>query len=422
LTQRQKKVFFLWNFSMSQAKPPLDDLRIERKERPVSKTRSGLAAGFVVLVVLVACLSWWLSRPKVLEVRSAPVREAAAQGNDRIVLNASGYVTARREATVSSKVTGKVIAVLVEEGMQVQEGQILAQLDDTNVKTSLRLAEAQLDSARNALAETRVRIREADQEFQRQKGLLQNNIATQADYDHAEASAMAYQAKLLQQQADVTVAERQVASWQQQLDDTIIRAPFSGIVTSKNAQPGEMISPISAGGGFTRTGICTIVDMQSLEVEIDVNESYINRVESGQPVESILDAYPDWKIPCKVIAIIPTADRQKSTVKVRVGFDKLDPRILPEMSIKVGFREAAASPGVAASRSVIVPASAVHQEDGRDFVFLLNNGRAERRAVTVGSTSGEAAVVTTGLAVGEKVIRDWRPGLKDGLLVKEVSE
>ena len=169
---------------------------------------------------------------------------------------------------------------------------------------------------------------------------MKNKIATQADYDHAEAAFLAFKAHLVQQQADVIVAEKQVSYWEQQMDDTIIRAPFNGIVTSKNAQPGEMISPISAGGGFTRTGICTIVDMESLEIEIDVNESYINRVRAAQPVEATLDAYPEWKIPCKVIAIIPTADRQKSTVKVRVGFDKLDPRILPEMSVKVAFREA----------------------------------------------------------------------------------
>jgi RND family efflux transporter MFP subunit len=282
----------------------------------------------------------------------------------------------------------------------------------------LRLAEAQWVSATNALAETRVRIREADQELQRQTGLMKNKIATQADYDHAEAAALALKAKLEQQQAEVTVAQKQVAYWEQQLDDTIIRAPFPGIVTSKNAQPGEMISPISAGGGFTRTGICTIVDMESLEIEIDVNESYINRVRAGQPVEATLDAYPEWKIPCKVIAIIPTADRQKSTVKVRVGFDKLDPRILPEMSVKVAFREAGGS-GPVAGRTVIVPKTAVHQQDGRDVVLAVQNGKAERRAVTVSDRRADEVVISAGLAAGERVVADWPPGLKDGAAVAE---
>ena len=347
-------------------------------------------------------------------------RQATGGAGDRTVLNASGYVTARRQATVSSKVTGKVMEVLIEEGMKVREGQVLARLDATNVQASLALAEAQLVSARQALAETRVRIKEADQELQRQTDLVKNKIATQADFDHAEAAAMAFKAKLNQQQADVTVAERQVTSWQLQIEDTVIRAPFNGIVTSKNAQPGEMISPVSAGTGFTRTGICTIVDMASLEIEIDVSESYIQRVEPGQPVEAALDAYPEWKIPCKVITIIPTADRQKSTVKVRIGFDKLDPRILPEMSAKVAFRESAGAPP-AAGGGVMVPKTAVKQQDGCDVVFVVQAGRAERRAVTVSSSTGEESLVTAGLSPGERVVTEWPGGLADGAQVREVT-
>jgi HlyD family secretion protein len=402
---------------MSSPKPTLDDLRIRRDQTPGSASRVWpVTLGAAVLVLALGAI-WWLRQPKAIAVRTVLVREAGG-GIERTVLNASGYVTARRQATVSSKVTGKVIEVLVEEGMKVQQGQVLARLDDTNVKTSLRLAQAQWVSASNALAEIRVRIREADQEFERQTGLLKNKIATQADYDHAEAGAHALRARLDQQQAEVTVAERQVAYWEQQLDDTIIRAPFSGIVTSKNAQPGEMISPVSAGGGFTRTGICTIVDMESLEIEIDVNESYINRVEPGQGVEATLDAYPNWKIPCKVIAIIPTADRQKSTVKVRVGFDKLDPRILPEMSVKVGFREAGGT-GPAAGRTVMVPNSAVHEQDGRNVVLVVESGRTERRALTVSDRAGGDVIVTAGLAAGERVVADWPPGLRDGMAVTE---
>ena len=372
----------------------------------------------MLVLAVGAGLIWWLKRPGAIPVHTVLVREASGDGIERTVLNASGYVTTRRQATVSSKVTGKVVEVLVEEGMQVKEGQVLARLDDTNVKTSLRLAEAQLVSATNSLAETRVRIREADQELQRQLDLIKNKIATQADYDHAEAAALALKARLEQQQADVTVAEKQVAYWEQQLDDTVIRAPFSGIVTSKNAQPGEMISPISAGGGFTRTGICTIVDMESREIEIDVNESYINRVTEGQPVEATLDAYPEWKIPCKVVAIIPTADRQKSTVKVRVGFDQLDPRILPEMSVKVAFREAGGS-GPVAGRTVVVPKSAVQQQDGRNVVLVVQNGRTERRAVTISSSRLGEVVISAGVAAGERVVVDWPNGLTDGAVVAE---
>ncbi len=404
---------------MSDPKPSLNDLRIERGAAPAGKPWMWWVLAALVLLGVAAFSAWRLRGARAVPVRTAAAREAGASATERTVLNASGYVTARRQATVSSKVTGKVTEVLIEEGMKVSEGQVLARLDDTNVKASLRLAEAQLESARKALAETRVRLKEAEQELQRQSDLVKNRIATQADYDHAEAAAFAFKAKLEQQTADVTVAERQVDSWQQQLDDTIIRAPFAGIVTSKNAQPGEMISPVSAGGGFTRTGICTIVDMESLEVEVDVNESYINRVEASQPVEAALDAYPDWKIPCKVIATIPTADRQKSTVKVRVGFDKLDRRILPDMSIKVAFQEGGGSGAANVSRGLVIPKSAVHQQNGRDVVMVVANGRAERRAVSTLPADGNETVVTAGLAAGEKVAVEWPAGLGDGANVAE---
>jgi RND family efflux transporter MFP subunit len=332
------------------------------------------------------------------------------------VLNASGYVTARRAATVSSKVTGKVVEVLIEEGMKVKEGQVLARLDDTNIKTSLNVAQAQLESTRAALDETRAQLKQANQEYQRITELAKQHIASQSDLDLAESNAKSLQAHLAQQEVDVTVAERQVAMWQQQMDDMIIRAPFAGIVTTKDAQPGEMISPVSAGGGFTRTGIGTVVDMDSLEIEIDVNESYINRVQPGQPVVATLDAYPEWKIPCKVIAIIPTADRQKSTVKVRVGFDQLDPRILPEMSVKVAFRETGG--GSTANHTVLVPKSAMQSQDGRDVVFVVQHGRAERRAVTVIDTQGDDSVLSAGVSAGESVVVDPPAGLNDGMPVR----
>ncbi len=407
---------------MNQEKPKLDDLRIHGRDRLAAGSRAGLATA--IIVILVALLAFggyrWVSRAKPIQVSTVVAKAAGERSGERTVLNASGYVTARRAATVSSKVTGKVVEVFIEEGKRVAQDEILARLDDTNVKASLRLAEARLASATNALEETRVRIREAEQEFRRQADLLRGKIATQADYDRAEAALLALKAKLQQQASDIIVAEREVATWQQQLDDTIIRAPFSGIVTSKNAQPGEMISPISAGGGFTRTGICTIVDMDSLEIEIDVNESYINRVETDQPVSATLDAYPDWKVPCKVIAIIPTADRQKSTVKVRVGFDKLDKRLLPDMGVKVAFRESGTPPANSTGRSgVLVPRKALQTQDGRDIVYVVRDGRVERRAVTVGGIVGEEATVSSGLSAGERIVETWSAELADGVPVRE---
>jgi RND family efflux transporter MFP subunit len=302
--------------------------------------------------------------------------------------------------------------------MKVKEGQVLARLDDSNIRTSLDVAQAQLDSTRLSLEETGALLKQANLAFQRATELANKKIASQADLETAESAALTLRARLSRQGVDVTAAERQVAMWKQQIEDMVIRAPFDGVVTTKNAQPGEMISPISAGGGFTRTGIGTVVDMTSLEIELDVNESYINRVEPGQPAEAALDAYPDSKMPCKVIAIIPTADRQKATVKVRVGFDKLDPRILPDMAVKVAFRETAGAPA-AVTRAVIVPKSALQNQDGHDVIFAVANGRAERRAVTVSEAQGEDALLSAGVSAGDKVIVEAPSGLKDGAAVKE---
>ena len=378
-----------------------------------------VAAAAVIVLVLALVAMVWHSRSGGIVVHTAVARDLGGGGSsgERTVLNASGYVTARRTATVSSKVTGKVVEVLIEEGMKVKEGQVVARLDDTNVKAGLDVAQAQLESARAALDETRVQLKQANQEFQRITELAKQHIASQSDLDLAESNAKSLQAHLAQQAVDVTVADRNVALWQQQMDDMIIRAPFAGIVTTKDAQPGEMISPVSAGGGFTRTGIGTVVDMDSLEIEIDVNESYINRVQPAQPVVATLDAYPEWKIPCQVIAIIPTADRQKSTVKVRVGFDKLDPRILPEMSVKVAFRETGGGTATAI-RAVMIPKNAVLSQDGRDVVFVVQNGRAERRAVTVIDTQGDDSVLSAGVSAGDSVVVDSPAGLIDGTAVK----
>ena len=404
---------------MNSPKPSLDELRIERRPERPAAPKTWLVILAIIFLLSLAGVYAWRMRVNVVEVHTAVAREIAnGDKGQRTVLNASGYVTARRAATVSSKVTGKVVEVLIEEGLKVKEGQVLARLDETNIKSSLDVAEAQLESAKKSVEEIRAQLSQAEAELQRTTQLRQQNIASASDLDNAEANAKALRARLKRQESDVTVAERQVAQWRQQLDDLIIRAPFGGIVTTKAAQPGEMISPVTAGGGFTRTGIGTIVDMDSLEIEIDVNESFINRVEPGQAVEATLDAYAGWKIPCKVIAIIPTADRQKATVKVRVGFDKLDPRILPEMAVKVAFYETGAS---AAVRAVTVPKRALKSQDGRDVVFVVRNGHAERRAVTISSVQNDEATLSAGVASGDAVVLDAPGELLDGMKVREAK-
>jgi RND family efflux transporter MFP subunit len=415
---------------MSAEKVSLDGLRIDRSAMPKKERPAWLVPTIVILLALAGGVTWWITRPKPLTVEVAVAKEqssgsGATSSSQRAVLNGSGYVTARRIATVSAKVTGKVMEVLVEEGMKVDQDQVVARLDASNTEASLRLAEAQLDSSRKALEETRPNSIFAEQELKRFKELAQSKAASQSDLNKADAEMKALAAKLVRQTADVVVAEREVAQWKQQVDDTIVRAPFTGIVTSKNAQPGEMISPMSAGGSFTRTGICTIVDMKSLEIEVDVSESYINRVQAGQPVEAKLDAYSDWKIPAKVIAIIPTADRQKATVKVRIGFDKLDPRVLPEMGVKVAFhsapQELASNTAATATpqRLVIVPKEAVHQDGGKDVAWVVKDGRVERRAITVNGTDAENSTVTAGINAGERLVLNAPTGLKEGTKVTE---
>lgn len=403
---------------MSPDRQTLDELRIDRSTATKSRPRGWLVLVVLLVVVVIAGAVWWKNRPRSMAVRTVTVQESST-GGQKTLLNASGYVTARRIATVSSKVSGKVMEVLVEEGKKVEAGQILARLDSSNTEKSLHLAEAQLESTRKALEETRANLEQADRELRRVSELAADKVASQSELDRASTDAKSLKARLDRQMADIAVAEREVGLWQQQLDDTVIRAPFAGIVTSKNAQPGEMISPMSAGGGFTRTGICTIVDMSSLEIEVDVNESYINRVESGQPVEATLDSYPDWRIPAKVIAIIPTADRQKATVKVRVGFEKLDPRVLPDMGVKVAFQSTGEAP--AASRSVIVPKAALRQQDSRAVVWVVRDGRVERRAVTVGPARGDEVTIAAGLNGGDRVVVEGPADLAEGTRVTEAK-
>ncbi len=406
---------------MVSEKSTLDGLRIQREE-DAEGSRAKLWITLAVVVLLLAAGLWFFfgrTHGKTVRVAAVHARPAGTAGT---VLNASGYVTARRAATVSSKITGKVTEVLIEEGMAVKEGQVLARLDDLTSQRQLALAEAQLASAERSLTENEVRLKQTKLAQERAHRLAAQGINTQSDVDAADADANSYAARLEVGRQDVIVAQKLIAARRQDVDDSIIRAPFTGVAVTKDAQPGEMISPVSAGGGFTRTGICTLVDMTSLEIDVDVNESYIGRVRSGQKVEAVLDAYPDWTIPAHVITTIPTADRQKATVKVRLAFEKLDPRILPDMGVKVAFLSDEPAPGASGTTAaprkpeIEIPKAAVRQDGGKDVVFVLASGgtRAERRAVRLGSGQGDQAVVISGLSEGDQVIVEAPTDLKDG--------
>ena len=401
---------------MSLDQNTLDSLKIDRgaPSRP-----SGGARGWIVALVLVGVAgiagAYWLLRERPIEVElatavAAPGSSAGAPAG-AAVLNASGYVVARREATVSAKVTGKIAAVLIEEGMVVEEGQLLAQLDDQTLRPQLDLAKTQLEARRAELAEVVVRRAEAEREQRRLERLKTESLSSEREVDRAQSEVAALQARFAALERAVDVAEATVRVSVQAINDLEVRAPFAGVIVSKDAQPGEMVSPISAGGGFTRTGIATLVDMDSREIEVDVNESFINRVRAEQKTEAVLDAYPDWVIPSHVINIVPTADRQKATVKVRIGFDELDPRILSNMGVKVtfldssGHDEPSTGSGAAPGRPAVrLPASAVQRDGSTSFVWRVRGDRAERVAVRLGAERSGQVEVVAGINAGDVVV------------------
>ena len=385
---------------------------------PAARERAPRGRGPVVVAILAAAVIIAIALAILFgrhssEVRVIAVREAGAAQS--AVLNASGYVTPRRRATVSAKVTGKIKDVLIDEGMRVATGQVLARLDDTDAVAALRAAEAAHAVAKATLRDLEVRLANAERALERNRELRERELVSVEALDNAETAVASYEAQLALAEEQVTAAQRTAEISRQNVDNCVVRAPFAGIIVSKDAQPGEMVSPISAGGGFTRTGIATIVDMRSLEIEVDVNESYIARVTSGQRVEAVLDAYPDWRIPSKVRTVIPTADRQKATVKVRITFDELDPRILPDMGVKVSFLEGARD--TASAVIILVPRDAVRRDGDKPIVFVLKDAHAERRAVQTGRERGPDIEITAGLRSGEQVVT-WASGeLRDGVRV-----
>ena len=375
---------------MSDKKDLLNDLKIDRSENNKSEgslvTKFLLATGAIVIALTFVQLVF-LSEDELIEVNTYTAKSANQSHNAAAsVLDASGYVTARMQATVSSKITGKVLEVYIEEGMFVEKDQILAQLDDSTVQAELNFAKTQLKEARRI--------------FNRTLELRKDNLASQASLDAAESQVDGLKARL-------DISKQIVADMQ-------IRAPFSGVVINKAAQPGEMISPVSAGGGFTRTGIGTIVDMSSLEVEVDVNESYINRVQAGQPAITNLNAYPNWDIASEVIAIIPTADRNKATVKVRIGLLEKDERVLPDMGAKVSFLKEQMNEAPKKLEGVMVPSSSVIKEGNLSYVFVIKNGLLTKTKVSVGSSSSNFSRLINGVVAGDNVVTDPSNDLENG--------
>jgi RND family efflux transporter MFP subunit len=403
------------------AKADLGSLRIADSHRSGGKTGKvlGYAAAVIGAVVIIAGLALgFRNQTPAVEVVTAQKPEA---GGRSAILNASGYVTPRRRATIAAKITGRVTGVFFDEGTHVHAGQLLATLDDSDVKKALDSAKADRDSSQAAIADFQVQLKFSQIELRRAEQLQQAGVQTQEQLDTASTNVDSLKAKINLAKQQVQASEMRIREAQQAVDNCTINAPYDGIVVSKDAQVGEMVSPISAGGGFTRTGIATIVDMNSNEIEVDVNESYIARVKDRQKVTAILDAYPNWEIPSHVRTVIPTADRQKATGKVRISFDKLDPRILPDMGIKVTFLSDEPVKKVDAAAPVVVallPADAVHDESGKKVVFLVKNDRLERRAVSVGTTQGSQTEILSGIVAGDAVVVKGPANMQDGLAVQ----
>lgn len=397
----------------------LSSLKIDPQSRkPAGRGRrlAMITAIVIAVLLLVLALFAFRTQKKVVEVAAArPAGDARATA----LLNASGYVTPRRRATVAAKVTGRVEQIYAEEGLRVKSGQILALLDCSQPNAALNSARSERNATAAAEADLEVQLRNADRELTRAKGLREAGVNSQESLDNAHTAADSLRSKIALTKEQVRASESRIEVARQDVENCTVRAPFDGVVVTKDAQRGEMVSPVSAGGGFTRTGIATVVDMNSIEVEVDVNESYIARVSPMQKVIATLDAYPEWQIPAKVRTVIPTADRQKATVKVRVAFDRLDPRILPDMGVKVAFLgdEPAAAKDKTAARC-IVPKSAVRDEAGQKIVFVVHDGRLERRAVNLGTQHGDDVEVMAGVSPGESLVLRGGAELREGQTVE----
>lgn len=405
----------------------LNQLKIDRSEPPVSGGRGKWWATGIAVLIVAASGIWYLMRPTGQPITTAIAQAAPNAGSaasmSASLLDASGYVVARRRATVSSKVTGKVTKVMLEEGQRVEAGEIIATLDDANWKAALAQSIAQLQQAEANVASAQVAFDDAKPIFERSKQQKDAAVISAQSFDESHAQFDVARNNLIVAQRGLDAARAGVEVARHNLDDTVIRAPFAGIVTEKAAQPGEMVSPISAGGGFTRTGIGTIVDMDSLEVEVDVSENFINRVRPQQPVTIKLNAYPDWEIPGSVIAMIPTADRAKATVKVRIAIKPKDPRIIPEMGARVAFlsdNEPAVSGAQTnvAPRSVVIPGEAVSTSGDISIVFIVHGSTVERRAVRLGGKSSAGQLVLAGLDAGNTVALGDLSRLSDGAQVR----
>ena len=406
----------------------LNELRIDHRER--DDEGGGVPRWVWILLATVVVLAllgggaWWFLGGRPLAVKTAAATAPRAGGGAGAILQATGYITARRQATVSTQLTGTLTEVLIEEGDRVEKGQVLARLEDGAVRATLNVARANLASTQAQVAQAEAQLAQAAADARRQDELSASGMTTKQGAEQARTALASATAMLEARRRESDAARAQVAQAQVNFDYTTVRAPFAGVITVKAAQVGEIVSPLSAGGGFTRTGVGTIVDMSSLEVDVDVSEAYIGQVKPGMPVEAVLDAYPDWRVPAHVIAIVPSADRGKATVKVRVGFEQKDARMVPDMGVRVSFLSAKPAAGAdgappPAPKGVLVPPQALLQRDGGTVVFVVADGRVQQRSVkpAAGDIGGQK-LLPDAVKAGERVVVSPPDSLKDGAAVR----
>jgi RND family efflux transporter MFP subunit len=409
----------------------LNELRIDKGERDADASGAPRwlwpVVGVVVVLGLVGAGAWWLLLGRGVTVQTADAVASGASAGPAAVLQATGYVTARRQATVSTQITGTLTKVLIEEGDRVKEGQVIARLEDSSLRAGLVAAEANLQASLAQVKQAQAQLAQAEADARRQAELVASGMTTKQAAEQSRTAVANASAMLDARRRESDAARAQLGQAKVNYDYTTVRAPFSGVVTEKAAQVGEIVSPLSAGGGFTRTGVGTIVDMDSLEIDVDVNEAYIGQVTPDMPAQAVLDAYPDWKIPSHVIAIVPTADRGKATVKVRIAVEQKDARLVPNMAARVSFlgktpagsSAAASAPQAAGPKGVLVPPAALVQRDGKSVVFTVADGRAQQHAVTAATQDvGSMKLVTQGISAGDRVVLSPPASLQDGAAVR----
>jgi RND family efflux transporter MFP subunit len=376
----------------------------------------------VVVLLAVATGAWALMRDRAVEVRVA-VAEGRGGVKGSAGLTADGYVVARTKASVSSKVPGRLAYLGVEEGDRVREGAVIARLEAAEYEAAVRQTASEMLAADATVIEAAAQLTQAERALERAQRLHADSLIAEQRYEDAVTALATARARLRAAEARREAARQANASTQASLDNTIIRAPFSGTVLRKDAEVGEVVAPAVAGGGLTRGAVVTMADLSTLEVEVDINEAYIGSIRDDQPAEIVLDAYPGVTFSGHVRQIVPTADRQKATVLVRVAIDSDDPRILPEMGARVVFQENVTNESAEPLQPrIYVPSGAVRGEGGEDVVWVMVDGHARRRSIDAGPVMGDAREVRSGLSAGETIILDPPAELADGARVKVVQD